>query len=335
VTRHAGDESNEPHGGDWEYHCRALTDRPIDRGVTHALVVSHRDEIVHEWYGHGRDVNSTLLSWSIAKSITHALVGIAVDDGAMSLQQKNLRPEWLNDERSNISLDDLLTMRSGLAWIEDYVDDQQSDVITMLYGESEYAGDHAGFAAAKSLVHPPGQEWLYSSGTTNIVAQSLGASIDVPIADFIQHRLFDPLGMSSATAKYDSVGTFVGSSYVYATARDSVRFGSLYLHGGVVDHTPLLSQSWVQSAGEHVAYDPEMSLSYGRHWWMWPTHARSLIAHGYKGQILWVCPQRELIVAHFGDTDAAYGGELRSMVAHLVEAFPVSGAAMRHDGEDG
>lgn len=320
---------------DWELQCHTLTQRPADHGVTHALAVMHRGEIVHEWYGPAHNVDSTVLSWSIAKSITHALVGMAVDDGALSLHQKNLRPEWADDARSEISLDDLLTMRSGLAWVEDYVDDQQSDVITMLFGESAFTGDHAGYAASQQLTHAPGEHWLYSSGTTNIVARVLGDSIDVPITDFIQHRLFDPLGMTSATAKYDSVGTFVGSSYVYATARDYLRFGSLYLNGGVVNNVSLLSRLWVQSAHERVAYDPEMSMSYGRHWWIWPTHAGSVIAHGYKGQILWVCPQRDLVVAHFGDTDASYGSELRSMVATLVEAFPVSDAVMRHDSDDG
>ena len=320
---------------DWEALCRALCMRDSHEGATHALVVSHAGEIVHEWYGPGHDVNSTLISWSIAKSITHALVGIAVKQGILSPAQKNLRPEWSDDARAEISLDDLLSMRSGLAWVEDYVDDRTSDVIAMLFGESDFVGDHARYAAAKPLLTPPGQQWVYSSGTTNIVSWVLGQSLDCPIQSFIQTELFDPLEMTSATAKCDATGTFVGSSFVYATARDFVRFGQMYLNNGIWANTSLVSPEWVTSAREFVAFDPDMSMSYGRHWWMWPSDADSVIAHGYQGQILWVSPRRDLVVCHLGNTDAPYGGQLRSMVAKLVEAFPISNAGIRHDGGNG
>ena len=320
---------------DWEFHCRRITHRPAEMGTTSALAVMHRGNIVHEWYGPGCNADSTLISWSIAKSITHAVVGLAVEDGALSLDQKNLRPEWAHDARTEISLDDLLTMRSGLAWVEDYVDNQSSDVIAMLFGDTEHRGDHASFAASQPLIHSPGEQWLYSSGTTNIISWILGQSIDEPIVKFIQDRLFDPLEMTHAVAKVDATGTFVGSSYVYATARDYLRFGSMYVNDGMSGGARILGTEWVRSGREFVAHDPEMLMSYGRHWWMWPTSSDSMIAHGYKGQILWVCPQRELVVIHLGDTDARYGGELRSMVADVVEAFPISRAPMRHDGNDG
>ena len=331
----AGQGGDEGVVDDWEFHCHRITHRPAEMGTTHALAVMHGGEIVHEWYGPEHNAQSTLISWSIAKSITHALVGIAIADGALSLHQKNLRHEWRNDARAEISLDDLLTMRSGLAWVEDYVDNQSSDVIGMLFGDTEHRGDHASFAASQPLVHPPGTQWLYSSGTTNIVSWVLGRSIDEPILNFIQDRLFDPLEMTHAVAKLDATGTFVGSSYVYATARDFLRFGSMYVNDGLSGGARVISQEWVRSGREFAAYDPEMLMSYGRHWWMWPTADESMIAHGYKGQILWVCPERDVVVIHLGDTDARFGGRLRSMVAELVEAFPISHAPMRHDGDDG
>lgn len=320
--------------GDWQRASAALCSRPPDQGTTHALVIMHRGDIIHEWYGPEHTSDSTLISWSVAKSITHALVGIAVQDGLLSTTQKNLRPEWANDARSDITLDDLLSMRSGLEWVEDYVDDHVSDVIAMLFGESEFVGDHARFAAAKKLIHPPGTHWLYSSGTTNIVASVLAEHLEVPIQTFIQKKLFEPLGMTSATAKCDATGNFVGSSYVYATALDFVRFGALYLNDGIFHDKQIIESDWVRSAREVVAFDPEMSMSYGRHWWIWPTDPDSLIAHGYQGQILWISPQRQLVVGHFGNTDAQFGGELRSMVARLVEAFPISPVSVRHDRDD-
>lgn len=327
-----------PHDG--ERLCEQITHRDLALGSTHALVVKHRDTVVHEWYGPGHDENSTLISWSIAKSITHALVGIAVQDSLLGLDDTHLRPEWEDGMRSRISLDHLLQMTSGLEWIEDYVDGTVSDVITMLFGESDFMGDHASFAASKNCVHKPGTQWLYSSGTTNIVASVLGRALgadygdSTAITDFMTQRLFAPLGMHSATAKCDDTGTFVGSSYVFATAKDYVRFGELYLGDGVLNGHRILPVGWVDGAREVTAFDPEMGMSYGRHWWMWPTDSGSLIAHGYLGQILWVCPKRELVVVHLGNTDAAHGAILRSMVARLVEAFPQTTVTMGHDGRD-
>lgn len=327
-----------PH--EWERLCEEIVRRDPSMGSTHALVVKHQDSVIYEWYGPDHDASSTLISWSIAKSITHALVGIAVQDSLLSLDATHLRPEWSDDVRSRITLDHLLQMTSGLGWVEDYIDDAVSDVITMLFGDSDHIGDHAGFAASKTCLHEPGTQWLYSSGTTNIVSWILSRALGARpgdasvITQFITDRLFAPLGMHSATAKCDAAGTFVGSSYVYATAQDFVRFGELYLRDGVVDGRRLLPHGWVDSAREISAFDPDMGMSYGRHWWMWPNDADSLIAHGYLGQILWVAPQRDLVIAHLGNTDATYGATLRSMVARLVEAFPQNAISTGHDGSN-
>ncbi len=327
-----------PHG--WERLCEEITQRHREMGSTHALVVKHRGSIIYEWYGPDHDASSTLISWSIAKSITHALVGIAIQDSLLSLQDTHLRPEWLDDERSRISLDHLLQMTSGLEWVEDYIDDAVSDVITMLFGDSDFKGDHAGFAASKRCTHEPGSHWVYSSGTTNIVAWVLaralgGTNGDASVmTNFMSQRLFAPLQMKSATARCDATGTFVGSSYVYATAQDFVRFGELYLADGIIDGHRYLPAGWVDLARQVTAFDPAMGMSYGRHWWMWPTDTDSLIAHGYLGQILWVSPRRDLVIAHMGDTDASHGATLRSMVARLVEQFPQTNVLVGHDGID-
>lgn len=306
-----------------------ITQRPTPEGVTHALLVVHRGSVVREYYGEGVDRDSTLISWSMAKSMTQALVGMAVGDGLLNVEDTHLLPQWESDERKNIALDDLLTMRSGLSWVEDYVDDAASDVIEMLFSESEYTGDHAGYAASKPLLHTPGSEWVYSSGTTNIIARILANALGESkgshekFKNYLFVRLFNEIGMTSAIAKFDDVGTFVGSSFVYATARDFARFGYLYLNDGMWNGKRLLPEGWVQYAGRVIANDPEMSLDYGAQWWVWPDDEGSIIAHGYEGQIIWVSPRHNLVVVHCGKTDAAFGGQLRSMVAGLVEVFPV------------
>jgi CubicO group peptidase (beta-lactamase class C family) len=309
--------------------CRRIENRPAAEGATHSLLVLHRGKIVHEFYGDGVDQSSTLISWSMAKSMTQALVGMAVADGVLAVSDSHLLPQWETDGRREITLDDLLTMRSGLSWVEDYVDGSASDVIEMLFAESEFTGDHAAYAASKPLLHTPGTQWLYSSGTTNIIARVLANALNEPdgshavFESFMQTRLFDQIGMTSAIAKFDEAGTFVGSSFVYTTARDFARFGYLYLDDGVWDGKRLLPEGWVEYAGRVVAHDPEMALDYGAQWWVWPDDQGSIMAHGYEGQILWVSPRRDLVIVHCGKTDATYGAQLRSMVAGLVETFPV------------
>ena len=140
--------------------------------TTLAVVVQHRGEVVAEAYADGVSADTTLISWSMAKSVTHALVGMAQMDGLLDVHAPTGIALWQNDDRRNITLQHLLEMRSGLAWIEDYVEGNESDVIDMLFGSGKE--DHATHAINKPLASAPGSEWYYSSGTTNIVARLLG-----------------------------------------------------------------------------------------------------------------------------------------------------------------
>ena len=109
---------------------------------------------------------------------------------------------------------------------------------------------------------------------------------------FLDQRLFGPAGMPDADPRFDDAGTWVGSSYVYAPARQFARFGELYLRDGCVGDDRLLPDGWVDHARTHVATDPETGFGYGRHWWIWPDQPGSLAAHGYEGQYVIVLPER-------------------------------------------
>lgn len=302
-------------------------------GDTLALVAVHEGQVVHEHYGEGVSAETTLISWSMAKSITHALVGIAVLDGLLDIDDTHLFPEWEHDERSTISLRHLLAMSSGLEWVEDYVDDKVSDVIDMLFGSGQFVGDHAAFAINKPLEAAPGTLYKYSSGTTNIVTKVLARALGEKqgeshaMSNFMQSRLFDPLGMTSAVAKFDAVGNFVGSSYIYATARDFAKFGNLYLNDGVSSGQRLLPEGWVQYAGKIVGHEVEMNWDYGAHWWIPPGDPKSIVAHGYQGQILWVAPHRDLVVARLGITDAEFGHDVREQLLSIALQFPETAGA--------
>lgn len=301
-------------------------------GDTLALLVVHQGKILHEHYGTGVSSDSTLISWSMAKSMTHALVGMAVGDGLMSLDADTLFPEWTGDDRSKITLRHLFAMSSGLEWVEDYVDGEVSDVIAMLFGDGDFAGDHAGYAIHKSLEAAPGSMYKYSSGTTNIITKLLSQALgekpgeSTVVQSYMQTRLFDVLGMSSASAKFDATGNFVGSSYVYATAHDFAKFGQLYLNDGVWNGERLLPHGWVEYAGQVNGHEEEMNWDYGAHWWIPPSDPKSIVAHGYQGQLIWVAPHRDVVIVRLGVTDAEFGDAVREQLLNIALQFPEVGA---------
>lgn len=295
-------------------------------GTTLALLAIHRGRLVAEAYADSVNRNTTLISWSMAKSITHALVGIAFGDGLVNLTVRAPISQWCNDERSAITLQHLLNMRSGLSWVEDYVDDEVSDVIDMLFGSGK--DNHAAYAIAQPLAEPPGSKWLYSSGTTNIICRILGDALgdshgnSEHMAAFVQDRLFDAVGMTSATMQFDPAGTFVGSSYVYATARDFGRFGSLYLNDGMWNDTRILPVGWVDHARIATAHDDETGLGYGAHWWTLPLEKDSLAACGYDGQYIMVIPRRDLVLVRLGKTPAEKRNAVVESLKLIIESFP-------------
>ena len=299
-----------------------------DNNVTLAQLVLHKSEVVSEFYGPDVTSQTTLISWSMAKSMTHALVGIAQMDGLLHVGNNDLFPEWAHDDRRDITLQQLLEMRSGLSWVEDYVDGDSSDVIDMLFGSGKE--DIAAFAIAQPLTSVPGVEWVYSSGTTNIITRLLGNALgdahgsQVNIERYIRTRLLDAIGMQ-AVPKFDAAGTFVGSSYVFATARDFAKLGLLYLHDGVCDGVRILPEGWVDHARTQHVFDAETGLGYGAHWWTLPGERNSLVAAGYEGQYIMVIPDRDLVVVRLGKTIAELRNDVVAELREVIEQYPVTG----------
>ena len=321
----------------------SLVDELFERadGVSLALVIRVRGEVVAERYGVQPEsifepatpitADSTLLSWSIAKSITHAAVGVLVGDGLLDLDAPAPVPEWAGTPRADITTLQLLEMRSGLRFVEDYVDDSVSHCIEMLFGDS--GPSRAAYAAALPLDHPPGSVYNYSSGTTNIIARIIGDVViggpggapterRTAMETFLRTRLFEPAGMTTAIPKFDEAGDFIGSTFVYATAHDFVRFGELYRHDGVTEQGErVLPHGWRDHAQTWAAHDEDNGCDYGRHWWMWPQLPGSLCCHGHEGQYIVVVPDRELTLVHLGKTDAAASASLRARLAEMVRQF--------------
>jgi CubicO group peptidase (beta-lactamase class C family) len=294
-----------------------------DLGETHALLIVQGGRLIVERYGPGRGPDQTFPSWSMAKSITQALAGILVGDGLIDIHAPADVPEWRTpgDPRGAITLDLLLRMSSGLAFVEDYVPDHPSDVIEMLWGPGK--DDVAAYAAGKPLEHAPGSFWRYSSGTSNIVSRCLGQALGLPGPDFegfMRERLFAPLGMTSPIAKFDAAGTFIGSSFCFCTAADFARFGLLYLRGGVWEGGRLLPEGWVDYARTPTWQQPNDDGPYGAHWWLNATTG-SFTAQGYGGQFIVVAPDLDLVLVRSGDTPLAQKQNATAWVGEVVGCF--------------
>jgi CubicO group peptidase (beta-lactamase class C family) len=172
-------------------HLTPLLDEVFDAdgplAQTFAVLVVHQGRIVAERYAGALEhfdrpptpvtAETPLLSWSMAKSVLHAAVGLLVGDGKLDLDAPAAVPEWADrgDPRHAITLRQLLAMRDGLAFAEDYVDGEVSDTIQMLFGDGQ--ADMAHFAADRPLAAPPGSSFNYSSGTSNIISGIVARSV--------------------------------------------------------------------------------------------------------------------------------------------------------------
>ena len=298
---------------------------PDDLHETHAFLIVHRGRLVVERYGAGVRAADTLPSWSIAKSITQTLIGLVVADGKLDIHAPAPVPEWPDgDPRRVITTDLLLRMSSGLAFVEEYRPGMPSDTIVMLFGEGK--DDVAHYAAQKPLEHAPGAFWSYSSGTANIAARAASIALGKTGSDleaYLRTRLFYPLGMTSATPKFDAAGTFIGSSYCFATARDFARFGLLYLRDGVWDGVRLLPPGWVDYARTATFQQPTDSARYGAHWWLDLAGPGSFSANGFQGQYVVVVPDRDLVIVRLGTTPDDALQPVKDWISAIAECFPV------------
>jgi len=295
-----------------------------DLGETHALLIVHGGRLIVERYGPGKSAEDTFPSWSMAKSITQALLGLAVGDGLIDIHAPADVPEWrgAGDPRGAITLDLLLRMSSGLAYVEDYLPDQPSDVIEMLWGAGK--DDVAHFAADKPLEHEPGAFWCYSSGTSNIISRCVGRALNARGADFeawMRRRLFEPLGMTSPAPKFDDAGTFIGSSFCFCTAQDFARFGTLYLRDGVWEGRRLLPEGWVDYARAKTWQQPNDDGPYGAHWWLDTGGPGSFAAHGFGSQHIVVVPDLDMVVVRSGDTPLSLKLNPPAWIRQVVDCF--------------
>lgn len=268
-----------------------------------AVVVVHDGRIVAERYAEGFGPDTPQLGWSMTKSVANAMVGRLVHAGELALSDADLRPEWSNDARADITVDQLLHMTDGLAFDEAY--DPNTDVTNMLFRPV----DAGAFAADKPLVHDPGTHWEYSSGSTNILCDVLH-DISGLGPEMARELVFEPLGMTTAVLEPDAGGDLICSSYLYASPRDWARFGLWFERGGSWGDEQLLPADWIEYSTTPV--DLSIDEGYGASWWLNQRPDGSLLlpripadtfwATGHDGQRVIVIPSADVVIVRMGFT---------------------------------
>ncbi|MGV8938820.1 MAG: serine hydrolase domain-containing protein [Allorhizobium sp.] len=300
-----------------------LSDPKLTGPGMRAVVVVKDGSIVAEAYGSGFDANTRLLGWSMTKTVNAAILGLLMRDGRIGFDDADLLPQWRATPNAAVRLKDLLAMESGLAFNEGY--GNVSDVTRMLYLEP----DMAGFAADKPLESKPGTRFNYSSGTAVILSKIWMNRLADPTEAlaFPRRALFGPLGMQSAVMEMDAAGTFVGSSYMYATARDWARFGQFLLQDGVWNGQRLLPEGFVArmqepSAASNAVYTQIQA------WHIGPGEARGetlrpsgdiFWLQGHDGQSIAILPSERLVVVRLGLTPSKLAYRPQLLVKAMVD----------------
>lgn len=302
-------------------------DDPEKLKGTRAVVVVYKGKIIAERYAEGFTRDTPLLGWSMTKSVTNAMAGILVQMNLLRLEDDHLFEEWSdeNDPRRLITLDQLLRMSSGLEWEEGYAG--VFDATKMLFTSDEPYR----FALNKPLEFEPDSVWEYSSGTTNLISELIKRKIggnNKQYWNFPHSFLFNKLGMRSAIIEPGPDGTFVGSSFMFATARDWARIGLLYLNDGVWNGDRILPPGWVEYTQTPTPKAPRER--YGAHFYRTkgekgnttdiPNDAYHM--SGYEGQKVVIIPSYDLVIVRLGFSQPETNWDFPGFVSNVVNSFP-------------
>jgi CubicO group peptidase (beta-lactamase class C family) len=314
---------------------------------TDGLVIIKRGALVYEKYARTYDETKPHISWSVAKSVSSALVGVAVKQKALTLSDSICKyVSGYSGQVCDIQVKDPITFGTGLAWQEGYENEsyQTSSVISMLYGVGH--GDQIKHVLTHKFVAAPGTQWLYSTGDAALAsAIAKNALVGRYGKDAFWTLFFDKIGMTSAVLEEDGLGAPQGGSMVYATPRDYAKFGFLYLNDGCWNGERLLPEGWVASSTTpsdvFVASAPEgEDTPSGYSWWLnrpIPAAPRlprtpkakpwkdapddTYTAIGHWGQYVVVVPSQDLVIVRTGD-DRNKGLSINQLVALSMEVAP-------------
>jgi len=294
---------------------------------TRAVLVIHDGNLIAEKYADGFDQNTRLTGWSMTKSLTNAMMGMLVKEGKVNLNDAAPIEAWKNDNRNTITIHNLMQASSGLKWAEVY--SGPSDATTMLFKKR----DAGIYASQVPLQHTPGEVFYYSSGTTNILSYIIRQTVgDADYHSFPYATIFHKIGMYSMTIEPDPGGTFVGSSFAFATARDWARFGLLYLNDGYWINERILPEGWVEYSTTPAK--GAKKGEYGAQFWLNAGNPNDIVDRnfpdvpadmyylsGFEGQDVFIVPSENLVVVKLGLTTDNWL-DANSFLKDIIRALP-------------
>ncbi|KDA02191.1 serine hydrolase domain-containing protein [Hyphomonas oceanitis] len=276
---------------------------------TAGLVILQDGKVRLERYALGFDDDGRWTSFSVAKSLTSTLVGAAIRDGAIkSLNDpvSDYIDELSGSAYADVTVEQLLTMTSGIAWNEDY-DDPNSDVAQFDKHPAETGKSAtATYMATLPRAHPPGEVWNYSTGETNLIGILVIRATGKPLAEYLSEKVWQPYGMQQdASWLLGNDGYEISGCCIQAAVRDFARFGQFILDGGAVNGQPVLPEGWLEKATQKQVSYGAAGEGYGYQWWTWDDG--SFQADGIFGQGIFIDPARRLVIASNSSWTSALG----------------------------
>jgi CubicO group peptidase (beta-lactamase class C family) len=281
----------------------------------HSALVIRNGYLVLEAYNYPYTANDLHTVYSVTKSFTSALFGIALDQGYIGGVDEPMLDYFpdrtianLDDAKQSITLENLLTMSPGFDW--------PGGMDEPLLGDMMITDDWIGYMLDRPMRSEPGNFFTYNSAVSSLIAAIVAEATGQPLLDFAQTNLFDPLGIHSVEWATDPQGHYLGGFGLQLTPRDMAKFGYLYLNNGQWNGEQIISSDWVAtSTQQHIAARP-LSDGYGYQWWV---DVRGYyMALGYGGQHIIVDPAHNLVIVFTSALPAQRGSLPETLFQNFI-----------------
>jgi hypothetical protein len=318
---------SKPEGVDYkklETILEEAFDRPGEEAFkkTLGVAVVYSNELIGENYLEGYNSYTKFHGWSMTKTVTGAMAGALVNEGRMDINAHADIPEWGDDGRKSITVENILHMSSGLEWVENYFTISDATVMLM------QSDDMFSSITSCELAHEPGSFWNYSSGDANLLSGLIRNSIgDMnEYHGYAYTRIFHRIGMLNTLVETDANGLFVASSYSYGSTRDWARFGLLFLNRGIFEGDTVLTPEWVDYM---TTAAPASGGTYGATLWLKEPEVENALvdvpddvffADGFQGQRVYVIPSKKLVVVRMGYSLSNFN--LNDFLKEIIQTLP-------------
>ncbi|MFX0205601.1 MAG: serine hydrolase domain-containing protein [Candidatus Hodarchaeota archaeon] len=260
--------------------------------------------------------------YSCTKSVTSALIGIAIQEGFIdSITQKVIdffpdrKIQNLDSRKKNMTLEHLLTMSAGIEWDEwtYWYWDPRND-----FYQAIESTNMVQFILDRPMMNEPGTKWIYNSGASHLLSAIIQKTTGMSTLAFANKYLFEPLGVSTVNWGHDSLGVYFGGYDLYMRPRDVAKFGYLFLNNGTWDDKQIFSINWATQSSK-IAFYPNDNSAYGFQWWIHPSKAY-YYASGLFAQRIIIVPDYDLVVVFTAEIRSGSDPEIEMLNKYILAA---------------